>query len=663
MRFDNIGLFWDDTKAVRVSSAKAKKIAIPPDPVWLNDDYLPNLDESLAFKPDLFTDAELVEAAQRGEYLAFDIESYPNYWAIGFKSIQSGKCVYFESVEDDSGFDKQKLDWIARNFVLVDFNGEGYDRHILNVAIKPGTGSESMWTATERIIQYQEKGWQVAKAMGAKKVEINHIDLLELTPLAPSLKKMAGRLGSPFMMDLPFKPGSYLGANQIAIVKCYMFNDIDNTILVYKAHEKNIKLRKDFGAKYGVDLRSKSDAQMAEAIFRKKVQDATGYYPAKVEFIPGSSFKFQMPEWVQFSTPNLQWLKQAVIDADFVIGDTGYVQEPEAFRKLLVPIDGMSYSFGIGGLHSTEESVTYFAGSEWIIRDHDVASYYPKLILGSGISPPAIGYIFRPIYSGIVDERLAEKIKDKKGAAAEGLKIVVNGSFGKTMDPWSCLYCPQLGMQTTLSGQLALFMGIEMLAQAGFQVINANTDGIVVRALKSREDELKAVMKAWEKATSLEMETTDYSVYASRDVNNYVAVMLDGKTKTKGVFGEITLKKNPANAICGKAVSEFLAKGTSIEQTIRECSDINQFVTVRDVRGGCAKVYPERTEYLGKVARWYYANGETGEIVTAAKGHTVPRSEGAKPIMRYTGVFPEDLNYQWYIQEAIDNLTQMGISH
>lgn len=673
MRFDTQGLFWNDTKPIKEKKGRLKTLRAPPEPVWLSPDYLPYLDEAYDWEPDCFDDSGLLAAAQRGERLVWDTESYPNYWAAGFLSVDSGKCLIFEDSEYCE-LDKRKLDWVLHNFTLIDFNGEEYDRHTTAIAIKPGTTSIDMWNATERIIKWRERGWKVVKDFKAKKLKIDHIDLFELTPLSPSLKTMAGRLGSDLMMDLPFPPGTELSYEQQRITRWYMFNDNRNTLLVYNAHKENIKLREEFGPLYKTDLRSKSDAQMAEAIFRAEIFRRTGYF-AEAPGVVEKSFKFQMPDWVQFKTPWLQWLRQAVIDAVFTVGASGYVQEPEAFKDLLVPIGDMKYSFGVGGLHSTEEHIAHSAFEngvrKWILRDFDVGSYYPKVILDSGMIPPGVGSMFPDIYGGIYTRRLKEKKIDKKGVWALGLKIVLNGSFGKTMDPWSVLYCPELGMQTTITGQLALFMMIERAFLAGFQVTNANTDGVVVKAPIGREAELDALVKDWEQATSLEMEATNYVATFSRDVNAYIAIDDNLKAKRKGFYGQSavdiknfnneTIKKNPAVEVVSDAICELLTKGTPVDQTIRSCTNLNKFISVRNVRGGGAYVDGDKPpEYVGKVARWYYQTGSTGAVVTAAKGHLVATSEGCKTVMRYTGDFPQDIDYDKYVRLANENLALLG---
>jgi hypothetical protein len=658
MRADEVGLFWSDWKPPKIKGAK-RILRSPPDPVWLKSDYLPYLDEALSFDPIQFSDSELIQAAVTRERLVFDIESYPNYWCIGFKSLDSGKCVYFESSEEYPDFNKSKLAWIARNFILIDFNGENYDRWILNIAVKQNTDCWDMYNATQGIIRFGDRGWQVCRRFGAKKVPINHIDLFELTALSPSLKTMAGRMGSPLMMDLPFDPTTELNYEQQRIVFWYMFNDLHNTELLYYAHLADIQLRENLGPRYQLDLRSKSDAQMAEAIFRKETWRRTGRVPQPPDIRPNHQFYFQMPRYIQYLTKNLQWVKHQVETTPFEIEPSGYVRLPEVLTKLEIPIGDGLYRMGIGGLHSHEESRYFLADNEWSLRDYDVPSYYPKLILASGIYPPAIGLIFFQIFSGIVNERLEAKAGSQK-TKAEALKIVVNGTFGKTLDPYSIMYYPELGIQTTISGQLSLLMLIERIVIAGMQVVSANTDGVVIRSLKNDRNILNRIIHGWEQDTGLELEPTDYSAIYSRDVNSYIAIKLDGTTKLKGAYGEAGLKKNPHYEICSEAIVAFLTKGIPLQETITSRKDINKFVSVRNVRGGCAKVYPDRTEYVGKVARWYHPIDETGEIVTCNKGHVVPETEGARPIMRYNGEFPDDVNYEFYLQVAQDNLKALG---
>ena len=255
-------------------------------------------------------------------------------------------------------------------------------------------------------------------------------------------------------------------------------------------------------------------------------------------------------------------------------------------------------------------------------------------------------------------ERLQAKARGDK-LTADTLKIVVNGSFGKLGSMYSALYAPQLMIQTTITGQLCLLMLIEWVESVGAKVVSANTDGIVVLCDKNREKYLEEVMFDWMLTTSFELERADYRSIHSRDVNNYIAVKPDGKTKRKGVYAEPVLSKNPDFTIVIDAVAAFLSKGIPVEDTIRGSTDVKGFVTIRQVTGGGLW----RGEYLGKAVRFYYSTevGADECIHYAKNSNKVPRSDGGRPMMELTEAVPADVNYDRYIEMAHESLKDMGV--
>ena len=72
--------------------------------------------------------------------------------------------------------------------------------------------------------------------------------------------------------------------------------------------------------------------------------------------------------------------------------------------------------------------------------------------------------------------------------AMNALKVTVNGSFGKFGSPYSVLYSPDLLVQVTVTGQLSLLMLIQWMESQGISVVSANTDGVVVKCPKSKEE-------------------------------------------------------------------------------------------------------------------------------------------------------------------------------
>lgn len=252
--------------------------------------------------------------------------------------------------------------------------------------------------------------------------------------------------------------------------------------------------------------------------------------------------------------------------------------------------------------------------------------------------------------------RLEQELS-KDTVTADSLKICVNGSVGKLGSKWSCLYSPALLIQVTVTGQLALLMLIEALESDGIPVVSANTDGIVIKCPAAKASLLESHIKLWEFWTGFETEETRYRALYSRDVNNYVAIKPNGDVKTKGAYAGTGLQKSPASEICTEAVVKFLSSRTPIEQTVRGCTDITKFVSIRSVTGGAQW----NGEALGKSIRWYYATGQSGAIHYGKNGNKVPKTDGAKPLMQLPDAFPDDVDHGRYINEAHAMLKDLGV--
>jgi hypothetical protein len=659
-RTDSIGMFWEDVEKVRISKEVIKRT--PPERTWEQADYLPGLDAALAFKPDAYTNYEIGQAAARGESLLFDCEVYPNYVLFAFRSVETGKCIYFQEDTEPGGhaLELGKLWYVLSSFCIINFNGRKYDFIIAAMALQ-GKTPEDMWIATQMIIEYNQRAKDVFKKFKIVKLaEINQIDLIELTALGPGLKVCAGRLHAKRMQDLPFMPGSYLTDDQIAITFHYCFNDLDNTEVLYKSLSEQIKVRVDTGTKYGLDLRSHSDQQMAEAIIAKEIKRITGRRLGQpTRFPPGTFFKFKTEAFIKFHTPLMNYVLAGVQNSQFFVDEIeGNIIIPPA---MLAPVEiaDNQYQMGLGGLHSQEKSIAYYANEDYFICDTDVTSYYPRLILNAGLAPANIGDNFLVVYDGIVVARVNAK-KAGDVVLAECLKIVVNGTFGKLGSKWSVVYAPDLMLQVTVTGQLSILMLIERLELAGIRVCSANTDGIITRCLRSQEDTFYAIVRGWERETGFSTEEMRYKATFNANVNNYLAVYekpQKGKLyKSKGWYAETSSKKNAVNEICVTAVMKLILDNVPVLTTIQACRTLSQFTSMRRAKGGAVK----DGEYLGKIIRWYYSTEAQGEIVNANTGNKVARTDNAKPCMTLPEEFPADINYDWYVQETYKILEKIG---
>lgn len=691
-RADMVGMFWDDTPPPKPPK-KEKEKKTPPPRTWESEDYLPGLEEALAFNVHVMDDNELYEAYLNQEKLVFDIECYPNYFLAAFASIATKKVWYCE-FQRGTVLDTERLMFVMQAFCTIGFNSRSYDIPITTLALN-GKNTDELKAATDDIITNGIPGSQVVRYNKCKTLKgiggkaLNHIDLIEVAPSMCSLKLYAGRMGAKKMQDLPFHADTILNSNQIAITRFYCINDLVNTELLKSNLEEELILREKMSEEYGIDLRSKSDAQIAESVIAQEVGAINGVRPQKPIIDIGTWYRYKTPIYMQFYSPTMQWAHSVVQNALFVVAESGSIGMPKELSDLEINIGNSTYRMGIGGLHSSEKSIAHHSNEDTILEDRDVVSYYPRIILNQKLFPQHLTSNFLNVYGAIVNRRLTAKdgakqyktkLKNKDFDArtieaykhsllecetiSDSLKITINGSFGKLGSPYSVLYAPDLLIQVTITGQLTLLMLIERLELTGIPVVSANTDGVVIKCPKPLEATMNAIIKQWEYETQFETEGVRYKSLYSKDVNNYIAVKLEGGVKTKGTYGDMNLKKNPQNQICSDAVVKFLSEGTPISQTLWECKDIRRFVTVRTVAGGAVKVWPgegEGTiEYLGKAIRWYYAKDTVGEIIYAKTGNKVARSDGAKPLMNLPEEFPTDIDYDWYEKESLKILAEIG---
>lgn len=631
----------------------------------LTPDGLITLEKRAQLKPyqprpfehrEFLTDAEIINHA--GGTLFLNVESYPNLFLITFKLHNKG-FIQLELGENKT-FNPQFLSWLMHSYKTVGFNSFNYDLLVIWLAYRyQNVGM--LKDATNDIILRDVREWELQKEYKFKTFKTNHIDLISVAPLKGSLKLYGARLHCPSIQEQPFDVDKELTDFEIDELKKFNCNQVCITELLYDFMKERLELRESLTNEYHIDVMSKSDAQIAEAIISKEVSKLNGKNVERPSIEGGTVYHYSVPSYLQYATKPMQELLEEIRKAKFVLGDNGKMISPP---ELDTPakIGKNIYSLGIGGLHSVDKCKAYVAGNGKKIKDIDVTSYYPNAILNMRLSPIAMGDNFLKVYEGFKTQRVEAK-RNKQFTKDKGLKIFLNGVSGKFSDYYSRMYSPQNTIQMNLTGQLSMLMLAEMFECNGIEVISANTDGITVYYDDFKEDEVVKWIKYWEKITNFQLEDVDYKAYYARDVNAYYAVKTDGKVKIKGPYSEVgsqsgtQLDTNPTVLICSDAVSEFLSKGTPIEQTIRECKNFTRFVNVRNAKSPGAH---KNGEYLGRVLRWYYAKGELGCIQTVAHNSKIADSDGAKPVMDMPKEFPDDINYSWYIDKAIEILYEIG---
>lgn len=591
-----------------------------------------------------------------------DCEVYPNYLLVAFKNIDDGKVVTIECKGENSCLsdtDKSRLYNVMIKRETVGFNSVNYDIPVILAALRQRSCKDIKLMSND-IIENNLRGWQVLSNYKLAVPEIKHFDIAEVAPgVRTSLKLYGARLNSKTLWDLPYEPETVLTEEQMRTVKEYCINDLDTTIDLFNKIEDRVQLRREMVARYGRQVMSKSDAQVAEVVIKKELQDkAKGRMKIAAPKIESNAvFRYKTPDFIKFEYDKLNEVLTLIQNNLFAVDAKGSIKLPPELKKMKFKLGYSMYQLGVGGLHTNEKKQSIIPKDDELLIDKDVEAYYPRIILNQKLYPKHLGYNFLEVYNDIVNRRIKAK-KEKNKVVNESLKIVINGSYGKLGNKYSCLYSPDLMIAVTLTGQLSLLMLIEQVEKHGIKVISANTDGFVSIVPKDKLFLYQCICFNWELITGFDLEETQYKALYSRDINNYLAIKLDGSIKGKGLFTIGELSKNPQGDISTIAIIDYLTKGTNIVKTIKECKDVSKFLFVRTVNGGA--LWGDK--YLGKVVRWIYST--KGDVIKYKKVNKkgtqakVPKSEGSRPIMTL-GELPDDIDYKRYILECntiLDNL-------
>jgi hypothetical protein len=578
----------------------------------------------------------------------YDCETAPNKTLFRAKNIDTCERHGWWLHEPDAPA-KLRSFMSQQGATFIGFNSISFDQVIVAAFCAGRTSSEIKRIADDLIVN-RTAWWVAMRKYQLPTLKYDHIDLIEVAPSFVGLKAYGARMHMKVLQDLPFEHDAPISDEMRSIVQDYCDNDVDTTAELLSRLEGEVLLRVEMSKRYDVDMRSKSDAQMAEQAY------ITTMNLKRVDHKIPKTITYTPPEFIKFKTPHLQALLERVSSHVFDMNQsTGHVILPDFLGAEQVAFGTGTYQLGVGGIHSTHDKQVCHVAGEDVIVDIDAASFYPSIILECGYVPSGLGVAFIKEYRRIYEQRLAaKKAKDKVTDAT--LKISLNGTFGKLASRWSVLYAPDLMLAVTLTGQFTLLMLIEWLEHLGATTLSANTDGIAMRYSKQLQSDVERVVSKFSEVSRFQFEYTQYRVLAMKDVNNYYAVKLDRSVKTKGIYAKESLNKNLTAGACATAVSRWLAEGVPILETLKNAS-FRDFLSARNVTGGGQ----QSGEYLGKVVRWYMSNDKSLEPLRYAKnGNKVPKTDGARACMVLPEETPSDLDYNWYHREALKIAVAVG---
>lgn len=596
----------------------------------------------------------------------YDVESFPTFFCVTFMDDSSHEIVQFAV-----GCGRNQLGEL-KHFVVsnidnlfVGFNNLSYDNAVLRLMMSSFSDknlpSRVFELSGKLVSDLHRDDRDVKKYRYVPKWEKDTIpatmDLMKIMRfgmLGISLKQVAINLMHERIQDLPY-PYDYQVKtdDEVETIMEYNTNDVLITWKLFHRIQPEIKLREELGKLYNVDLSNADDSKIGNLVLAHYYEKEFGIDTRELK---DKRTKRQwvllgecIPEAIQFQTEEMKNLRQMI--ANKTVFPPKYKFEHELkFR-------GTSYSLGVGGIHSMEGGCKFEETEDTKIISCDIGSMYPTCIIINDIYPEHLGHQFVDVLSMLTAERLAAKKTNK--VKADGLKITVNGLFGKLNSDTFWLEDAKAMLRVTVAGQLYILMLVEALELAGIHCISANTDGIECLVKRDMEETYYSICKEWEDKTGFKLEFVEFKKYVKRDVNNYIAITTEEKVKTKGAFiSDIELKKGYKHPIVPKAVNEYFINGTPVEETIFGCKDIMQFCisqkTGKDFHMELATI--TGTQKLQKNNRFFISHANS----------RLQKRDGKRAIGMFVGngvtllndYNPDDsfdsygVNLHWYIREA-----------
>lgn len=454
----------------------------------------------------------------------------------------------------------------------------------------------------------------------------------------------------------------------------YNINDIESTSELLNRCKKDVDLRIAIEDEYGVRVLSKDGVNIGMKILTQKYLEKTGltWWDIKDLRSPMSviPLKDVILPFIKYDSPILQRVLDDMKNQIVSPGRKGY-ENKFVFNNL-------RYSVGVGGIHSVNSSEIIIPRDDEMLIDIDVASLYPSMLIEYEFYPKHLGKEFLEVYKQIKDERIEAKHNGDK-VKNETLKLALNGLSGNLQNEHNFCYSPFAVMQIRINGQLLLLMLAEKLTQIGCRIVQANTDGLFVLLKKDVYSKVNSICREWEQLTKLTLEEDRFKAMYQYAINDYFAITEDNKVKEKGMFiTAVKLGKGLTPKIIPKAIISFFKDGIPVEDTIKNCTDIRDFLMSEKTGKQWHVEYmneeQQRTNRFyastngGYLWKWKDTGHKEGEIITytepyvgehkykasarqyqnmlTASGVTLLNKFDDKPIEE------RKINYRYYIMEA-----------
>jgi len=611
------------------------------------------------------------------------------HWVMDYETLSNCFIAVFEDIKSDdreifviheSRNDIEELvHFLNRNKNFnewhVSFNGLGFDSQITEYILRKQVDLCSMsaqdvaaylYSKAQLIISTQNSGEFLE--FSPRDLQIRQVDVFKLNhwdnpAKRSSLKWIQYTMDWHNIVDMPIHHTSHIHEDEIPEIIRYCINDVKSTKQIMQLSKEQINLRKALTDEYNIDLFSASEPRISKELFLHFLSKSTGIRKSNLRQMRTKReqiiFKDIILPYIEFKTATFQNLLKKFQEVVLYPGET------KGGFKYSVQYKGVKTDYGLGGIHGARASKVYNSNEDMIIMTSDVVSFYPNLAIRNGWAPAHLPREeFCNLYEWFFEERKKIPKKDPKNYV---YKIILNSTYGLSNDENSFLYDPQFTMSITINGQLSLSMLYEMICEEipGAIPLMQNTDGLETMIPREYVDKYMEICARWEKLTNLELEHDKYSKIVLGDVNNYIAVTEDGKSKCKGRFeyDNLALHKNKSFLIIPKAIHAYFVEGIKPEKFIMDNLNIFDFCGGVKIKGDWKfeehlvengeykeKKLQDTIRYFisksgSKIVKKHLTDGRDIQVEAGKWLQTLYTSHKDNPFSEY------DINYDYYLSK------------
>lgn len=547
-----------------------------------------------------------------------DVEVFKYDWIAIFLDTVTGEWAVFHN-------DNQAvLDYMSQpDRIYCGYNIKHYDAHILK-AICCGADTTLVKQINDFIIVEDRPGWE-HWFIRKNRFWFDSFDLMDDTQVGTSLKHIEAHMGwnieetqVDFNIDRP------LTQEEIDSTIFYCKWDVKATAKLLTMRKGYLQAKLDVSRTKGIPdtkalymTNARLTAAFLDAVATERYDEREYQYPSNLDtsLIPAEVFKF--------------------FDR---LHDTSIPSSVLFKSELILDVDGAEAKIAFGGIHHARPNYTECSEGKRIIRNFDVASLYPSLMVYNGFTSRNIPSA--DSFAEVYHTRLKAK-QTGDDHTANTLKLILNTTYGASLATTNPLYDPLMGRSVCITGQLYILELAMRYLQVckTVRIIQLNTDGIMISLDSDEMPTIYRINDEWQQSKHLLLEEDKIKKIIQKDVNNYVMVFESGKVKTKGAYVTYGIPKagafkiNNDFTIVKKAVIDYFVKGTPVETTILGCDDIHEFQIIAKAGQGYTSVFRVPPDFEDRKKRWQRDN--TIKIPNGFTKTGKPSFKSVKPPFRW----------------------------